>query len=302
MQSRIDLNLLVALDVLLEERSVTGAAARLHLSGPAMSRTLGRIRRAVGDPVLVRSGRALVPTPRALAIHAEVHELVVRARDLFEGGAEFDPASLEGSFALQAEEGTVTAIGGRLLRRVAAEAPGLTLRFLAEGSQDTHALRRDAVDLELGVIDARTPETRVEPLLDDAIVSTVRPGHPLGARLAELDGWLEADHLVFSRRGRSTGPIDEALAALGRTRRTIGTAPSVTAALAIAMDTDLVAFSTARLQRPLVDRLGLVSHPIPLELPPLRFALAWHARYDNDPAHAWLRRQVRDVVAEVAGA
>ncbi|MEU5994093.1 LysR family transcriptional regulator [Spirillospora sp. NPDC047418] len=298
MQSRMDLNLLVALDALLDEGSVTGAAERLHLSGPAMSRTLGRIRKALGDPVLVRSGRAMVPTPRALAIRAEVRELVRRAETLFSPEDELDLASLSGNFTLQADEGTVAFLAGSLLERVAREAPGVTLRFLGEGPRDDYLLRRDAVDLEIGVISAgQPPETRVEPLLRDRFVSVVRPEHPLAGRQGvTLDDWAGAVQLTSTRRGRLSGPIDEVLAGMGRARHLMGTVPTVTTALFIIQETDLMGFAAERLHRRLVDRLGLVRIPIPFELPPLVLSLAWHARYDADPAHAWLRRCVKDAV------
>ncbi|MFD0687469.1 LysR family transcriptional regulator [Actinomadura fibrosa] len=299
MQSRMDLNLLVALDALLEEGSVTGAAERLHLSGPAMSRTLGRIRKALGDPVLVRSGRAMVPTPRALAVRAEVHELVQRARTLFSAGGDLDPATLTGAFTLQAEEGTVAVIGGPLLERVHREAPDVTLRFLAEGPRDTHALRRDTVDLEIGVI-GEHPDTRIEPLLEDRFISVVRPGHPLAGREPSLAEWTAAAQLVNTRRGRLTGPMDELLAGMGRSRSLAGTVPNVSTALLLVQETDFMGFASERLHRRLVDRLGLERVPVPLELPPLHLSMGWHVRYDADPAHAWLRRCVREVVAEVA--
>ncbi|TDD67457.1 LysR family transcriptional regulator [Actinomadura rubrisoli] len=293
----MDLNLLVALDVLLDEGSVTGAAERLHLSGPAMSRTLGRIRKALGDPVLVRSGRNMVPTPRALAIRAEVHELVERARALFSAD-DLDPSELTGSFTLQAEEGTVAVLAGPLLERVAREAPELTLRFLGEGPRDTHLLRRDTVDLEIGVIDEH-PETRTEPLLEDRFISVVRPGHPLAGRQVTLDEWAGAIQLVNTRRGRLSGPLDEILADRGRSRRLAGTVPTVSTVLLIVQETDLMGFAAERLHRRLVDRLGLVQVPVPFEPPPLHLSMGWHTRYDADPAHAWLRRCVREVLDDI---
>jgi DNA-binding transcriptional LysR family regulator len=301
-QSRLDLNLLVALDALLEEGSVTGAAERLHLSGPAMSRTLGRIRKALGDPVLVRSGRAMVPTPRAQAIRAEVHELVQRAGALFAADDALDPGSLTGTFAIQAEEATVAVIGGPLLERFTREAPGLTLRFLGEGPRDTSALRRDAVDLEIGVVNDVTPETRVEPLMDDHIDVIVRPGHPLARGEMTLEEWISAPQFTFTRRGRLRGPMDEILAGMGRSRRLVGSVPTITTSLFVVLTTDLLGFAARRMHRPLIERLGLVTFPVPLELPPLRFSLAWHARYEADAAHAWLRRCVREAVADVVGA
>ncbi|WP_433469050.1 LysR family transcriptional regulator [Spirillospora sp. CA-128828] len=300
MQSRMDLNLLIALDALLEEGSVTGAAERLHLSGPAMSRTLGRIRKALGDPVLVRSGRAMAPTPRALAIRAEVHELVQRAQTLFSADDDLDVATLSGSFTLQADEGTVAVLAGPLLEHVAREAPGVTLRFLGEGPRDDHLLRRDTVDLEIGVIGpGQPPETRVELLLEDRFVSVVRPEHPLAGRDVTLDEWAEAVQITSTRRGRVSGPIDELLAETGRARRLAGTVPTVTAALMIVQEADLLGFAAERLHRRLMDRLGLVRVPVPFELPPLVLSLGWHARYDADPAHAWLRRSVRDVITGI---
>ncbi|MFG2006015.1 LysR family transcriptional regulator [Spirillospora sp. NPDC048911] len=301
MQSRLDLNLLIALDALLEEGSVTGAADRLHLSGPAMSRTLGRIRKAMGDPILVRSGRAMVPTPRALAVRAEVHELVQRAHIVFTAEDELDPRSLSGCFTLQADEGTVAVIGGPLFERVAREAPGVTLRFLGEGPIDTHSLRRDTVDLEIGVIGAPGPEIQIEPLLADRFTTVVRPDHPLARDGMTLDAWTAAAQLTSTRRGRLTGPIDGLLAEMGRGRRLAGTVPTVTTSLFIVMETDLVGFAAERLHRRLVERLGLVALPIPLDLPPLELSQAWHARYGADPAHAWLRRCVRETVLAVTG-
>ncbi|MBO2455003.1 LysR family transcriptional regulator [Actinomadura barringtoniae] len=301
MQSRLDLNLLVALDALLEEGSVTGAADRLHLSGPAMSRTLGRIRKALGDPVLVRSGRAMVPTPRALAIRGEVHELVQRAGALFSADDDLDPRALTGSFSIQAEEATVAVIGGPLLERFAREAPGMTLRFLGEGPRDTGALRRDTVDLEIGVINDQGPETRVEPIMDDRTDIIVRPGHPLTRGELSLDDWISAPQFTFTRRGRLRGPIDEMLEGMGRSRRLVGTVPTITTSLFVVLTTDLLGFAARRFHRPLIDRLGLVSFPVPLDLPPIKFALGWHARYEADAAHAWLRRCVREAIADVIG-
>jgi DNA-binding transcriptional LysR family regulator len=301
MQSRLDMNLLVALDALLEEGSVTGAAERLHLSGPAMSRTLGRIRKSLGDPVLVRSGRGMVPTPRALAIRSEVHELVQRAYTLFSEDDAFSPRTLEGTFAIQAEEGTIAALSGPLLERMAREAPGVTLRFLGEGPRDTHLLRRASVALEVGVVTADAPDIRIEPAIEDRFSSVVRSGHPLAGREVTLDEWCAAPQLTNTRRGRIAGPIDELLTARGRARRVVGTVPTVAAALLVVQRTDLMGFAAQGLHRRLVEQLGLVWVPIPLPLPPLRLSLAWHARYDADPAHAWLRGCVRETVADVIG-
>ncbi|NRQ37213.1 LysR family transcriptional regulator [Nonomuraea sp. NN258] len=296
-QTQPSLDLLIALDVLLEECSVSAAARRLHLSEPAMSRTLGRIRTAMGDPVLVRSGRQMVPTPRALAVRAEVRAVVEAARNVFTPPGRPDPATLVRRFVILASDAVITAMSLPLLAHAAAAAPGVTFHFLPEGHADQHALRDGSADLEVTVIVDPAPETRVEPLMSDRAVGVVRPGHPLlggpitPARLAA------AEHLVATRRGRTSGPLDEALAAMGLRRRVAGSVPTFGAALLAVRDSDLVGMTPERLTRPLIEALGLVTFPIPVELPEMTLSQAWHPRYDADPAHAWLRERIREVLA-----
>ncbi|MFD5703379.1 LysR family transcriptional regulator [Streptomyces lasiicapitis] len=295
----LDLNLLLALDVLLDERSVRGAARRLHLSEPAMSRTLGRVRKALGDPVLVRAGRQMVPTPYALAVQAEVGAVVERARAVFAGPGAQDLRALSRTLTLVGHDALAAAYAPTLFARAAAEAPGIRLRFLAESHLDAPVLREGVADLEVGVIDTVAPEVRVEPLFDDAMVGLVRPGHPLLQGELTPKRFAAADHLTVSRKGRMAGPIDAALAEQGLRRRVVGNVSTYPSALFILLRTDLVGLSMTW-ARPLTEPLGLVAFPIPLELPPLRIAMAWHPRHDADPAHAWLRGCVRDLVAASA--
>ncbi|OPG02189.1 LysR family transcriptional regulator [Streptomyces sp. GKU 895] len=294
----LDLNLLVALDVLLEEQSVGGAARRLHLSEPAMSRTLGRIRKALGDPVLVRAGRQMVPTPRALAVRAEVSAVVERARALFAPGQDTDLRTVERTFTILGHDAIAASHGPALFARAAAEAPGIRIRYLGESHVDAPLLREGTADLEVGVVDQTQPEVHAETLLEDRMVGVVRAGHPLlqGELTAERFA-TEADHLIVSRRGKLHGPIDAALAELGLKRRVVGSVGTYPSSLFVVRDTDLVGLSTTW-ALPLSQSLGLVTFDIPLQLPPLRLGLAWHPRHDADPAHAWLRGTVRELMAD----
>ncbi|MEW2130327.1 LysR family transcriptional regulator [Streptomyces sp. NPDC005435] len=293
----VDLNLLLALDVLLEEQSVQGAARRLHLSEPAMSRTLGRIRKALGDPVLVRAGRRMVPTPHALAVRAEVSAVVERARALFAPGRDADLRTVSRTFTILGHDASAATLGPALLARAAREAPGIRLRFLSESHVDAPLLRQGTADLEVGVVDTTAPEVHVETVHEDRMLGVVRAGHPL------LDGELTperfagaAGHLSVSRRGRLRGPIDDALAALGLERHVVGSVGTYPASLFVLRDTDLIGIVSEG-GRPLAEALGLVTFPVPLPLPPLRVGIAWHPRHDADPAHAWLRGCVRDLIA-----
>ncbi|MFD5727073.1 LysR family transcriptional regulator [Streptomyces sp. NBC_00523] len=298
-QSGLDLNLLVALDVLLDECSVSGAAARLHLSEPAMSRTLGRIRKALGDPVLVRAGRTMVPTPHALAIHGEVRAVVERARGVFLSGGKVDLRALSRTFTVLAQDTLAAVSGPALFARIDREAPGVRLRFLMESHVDGPFLREGAADLEVGVLDTRSPEVRREHLYNDRMMGVVRPGHPL------LDGeitparFAAADHVTVSRRGRTAGPVDTALAELGLSRRVVASVGTLPSSLFILLSSDLVGLTSLR-ARPLTEPLGLRTFEIPFALPPLPFGMAWHPRHDADPAHAWLRECFRQLAREEA--
>lgn len=294
MELNLDLNLLAALDALLQERSVGAAAQRMHTSAPAMSRTLAPLRRILDDPVLVRAGRVMVPTPRALALQSPVHELVAAARSIFVPPEAPDPATLQRVFAIQAGDGLFSQIGARLLATVRREAPGVTLRFVGESHEDTHSLRDGTVDIEIGQIRLSEPETVVEHLLDDRFVGVVRAGHPLTRGRVTLRRFADAEHVVFSRRGRLRGPVDELLAERGLARRVVASAPSPAGGLVLVQNTDLVGLLPERVGADAIATFGLVSFPVPLPLPPLSLAMAWHPRNAADGGHRWLRDRVRD--------
>ncbi|GGU83367.1 LysR family transcriptional regulator [Streptomyces filipinensis] len=298
----LDLNLLVALDVLLEEQSVQGAAHRLHLSEPAMSRTLGRIRKALGDPILVRAGRQMVPTPHALAVRAEVGAVVERARALFAPGRDADLRTVRRTFTILAHDSMAATHGAALFARAAREAPGIRLRFLSESHVDAPFLRQGTADLEVGVIDATAPEVHVETVYEERMLGVVRAGHPLlGGELTPERFAGEAGHLIVSRRGKQHGPIDEALAELGLKRQVVGSVGTYPASLFVVRETDLIGL-ISHWGRPLAAILGLVTFEIPLPLPAVAVGFAWHPRHDADPAHAWLRDCVRELIARSSGA
>jgi len=295
MESNLDLNLFVALDALLDEGSVGGAAQRMHTSAPAMSRTLARLRRMLDDPILVRAGRGMVPTPRALAMKGRVHELVEQGRRLMSADDHADPASLRRTFSVQIGDLLSNGIGARLVSRVREEAPGVTLRFVGDSHEDTDALRDGSVDLELGQMRRIHPETHIQPLFSDRMVGVVRAGHPLSGRRVALRRFAAAEHVVSSRRGRLTGPIDDLLAEHGLQRRVAVCTPTALASLHLIQNSDLVGITARAITRDTVAAFGLSTFEIPLQLPPLDLSMAWHPRYDADAGHEWLRACVREV-------
>ncbi|MEU5988144.1 LysR family transcriptional regulator [Spirillospora sp. NPDC047418] len=296
----LDANLAVALDALLTEQSVTRAAERLGTSPAAMSRTLARLRRTLQDPLLVRAGQAMVPTPRALALRDEAAAVVRRLGTLLSPAGDTDPAGLRRTFTLQAADLVGAALAPGLLRLARREAPNVSFRLRAEELEAGPALRDGRIDLEVGSIDHVDPETRVEELVTLRMVAAVRPGHPLAGRALDPARLAAADHVAVSRRGRFTGPLDTALAELNLHRRVTAVLPSHLAAMALAVRSDVVCLVPAALpgdpETPLTDTaaaLGLRLLDIPLPLPPLTIGMAWHPRHAADTAHHWLRDAVR---------
>ncbi|ARF81336.1 LysR family transcriptional regulator [Kitasatospora aureofaciens] len=295
----MDLNLLRALDALLQENSVTRAAERLGTSPAAVSRTLARLRRAVGDPLLVRAGQGLVPTPRALELREEVAELLRGCDNLLRPGAGFDPAHLERTFTVQAGDAVLVRVAGPLTERIRAEAPGVDVVFLPEAMEGGPALRQGVVDVEVGVLGQLDPEVRTRPLVTVTVVGVARSGHPLFEGRITARRFAAADHIGVSRRGRRHGPIDTALADRGLRRRVAVVVPSHTGAMLLARDSDLVTLGPSDWLPRTFEALGLRTFPIPLELPPLELGMAWHPRNSADPGQRWFRTHLAAAVRQV---
>ncbi len=292
--SSIDLNLLTALDVLLSERSVTRAAQRLGLSPSAMSRTLARLRVATGDPLLVQAGRSLVATPHAEALVERVRQAAREARAVLgPSTAILDPQTLRGSFTIRANEGFVALFAAVVVGAITSAAPNVRLRFVSKSDKDAAPLRTGQVDLEIGVAGESGPEVRSRIIFRDRFVGAARADHPLLRHIVTPEGFAACRHVVASRRGAASGPVDEALRQLGLERHVVVIVPGFPDALNIARRSDLIAlvprscFASADLATE-----GLEAFELPVPTPDLEIAAMWHPRLDNDPASRWLRDTV----------
>lgn len=295
-----DLNLLATLDVLLAEGSVARAAQRLRLSPSAMSRALARLRKATGDPLLVRAGRGLVPTPRAIELRELVGRIVQEGEAVLRPAAALDLRQLVHTYTLRTSEGFAETFGPSLIARIAAEAPGVRLRFVAKPDRDSAPLRDGSVDLETGVVGAAMgPELRAQALFRDRFVGVVRNGHALSRGKVTAARYAAGRHILVSRRGLDRGPVDEALKAAGR-ERTIGAiVGGYATALALARASDLIATVPERHTAAL--RAGMYSFALPFPMPQVTISMLWHPRMDADPAHRWLRGCVRDACSARRG-
>ncbi len=295
-----DLNLLLALDVLLAEGSVAGAARRMQLSPSAMSRTLARLREVTADPLLVRAGRGLVPTPRAIELRAQVGVLVEAANALLRPADTLDLGTLQRRFTLRTSEGFVETLGPHLLGLVQAQAPGVILQFVTKPDKDSAPLREGEVDLETGVIDAQTaPEMRAMPLFDDRWVGAVRPDHDLAQGAITAERFAACRHVMVLRRGLHSRDIDEAVRMAGLERRIATVVNGFSAALALARDTQLVATVPERHTEGL--RRGMYCFALPVEIAAFTLSMVWHPRMDGDLADRWLRTCLRSVCSTRRG-
>jgi DNA-binding transcriptional LysR family regulator len=292
--SKADLNLLVALDVLLEEGSVAKAARRLRLSSSAMSRTLSRLREATGDPLFVRAGRGLVPTPRAQELRERVGAVVEEGQILLRPVETLDLSTVVRSLTLRTSDGFVENFGPQLLARVSAEAPGIRLNFLQKADKESVALREGRIDLETAVVEqSMGPELRTQALFRDRLIGAVSGSHPLADKTIAANDYAAARHVVVSRSGFDEDAVDRSFLPKGLSRRVGCSVGGFATALFVARQSDLVAtvpeLHTAALRK------GMFSFPLPVRTTGFVVSMVWHPRLDADPIHRWLRTSLRAV-------
>ncbi|VWD15070.1 LysR family transcriptional regulator [Burkholderia contaminans] len=298
----IDLNLVTALDVLLSEGSVTGAARRLGLSTSAMSRTLTRLRMATGDPLLVRAGRKLVPTPHAAALRDRVHAIASDARAVLQPAtADVDIATHASTFTVRAAASFMEMLSGPVVAALGEIAPHVRIRFVPKPDRDPQALRDGAVDLEIGKRGDDAPELHTRMLFHDWHVAVARAGHPLFAsgRITPAR-YAACRHVIASQLGDFGGPADDSTDKAGPSHTVHVVVPGYPDAMRVAASTDLIALvprsSLGNAFSPgLTEALGLSSFEIPARLPEILVSALWHPRMHGDPVH----RRLRDAVIAV---
>lgn len=292
-----DLALLVSLNALLEENNVTRAAARLHISQPALSAQLARLRELFGDPLLVpsESGRGMVPTARALALRdglrASLRQLETAVRD----PETFDPARAERTFMIAANDNVVTMFGIELVRRIAASG-GVGLRVgFCEPNQDGLVARmeRGELDLLLGAAQTIPAALKAVPLSSERYVMAQRRGHPRGMRAPSLRQFCALKHVLVSGRGEFHSFLDQRLKDLGQQRQVAVVVAHYNLVPAILANTDHVCTLPLRFLQRFSEQLDIFK--LPFDLPEFAIAMAWHPRSEHDAGHRWLREQLKSV-------
>ncbi|MEM9489073.1 MAG: LysR family transcriptional regulator [Myxococcota bacterium] len=300
-----NLNLLLALDALLRESSVSRAAERLGVSQPAMSQTLRQLRQLLDDPILVRSGAAMVATPRAELLAGPLRRGLVELDRVLSGDVDFDPARSRRRFTVAMGDSTVVAVPA-LLQRLGQLAPEVDIdvvrldlgRYpgaLAAGELD--AVVTTSYDrLERGLVSAT--------LYQESFRCLTRAGHPeveLDPRgRITLDRFLALPHALISPRGEGPGVVDTLLQQIGKQRRIALRIPYFLAAPLIVARSELILTAPTALARSFADLYPLDLFLPPLDLPSHEIVLVWHRRYDRDPANLWFRQQITAVATDYA--
>ena len=299
--SRLDLRLLVAFDALLAEGSVTRAAERVGIGQPAMSHALGRLRRLLKDELFVRAPEGVRATPRALALATPIRETLSAIQATFLQGQDFDPADAERSFVLGMPDSVEVALLPRLLAFLEVEAPKIRVQVRAiDRFEVPEQLDRDRLHLALiGLhIDGAVHHKR-RRLYDVTYLVLYDPARlPLEPPLT-LEDYLAVPHVLGSPRGDAHGVVDDALAPLGL-RRTVAVAtPHFAAVPFLLKGARLLSTVPLPAARLFAARFDLAASPVPVALPKVDVAMLWHASYDHDPAHRWLRDTIVRLAAEL---
>jgi DNA-binding transcriptional LysR family regulator len=292
---KIDLNLLVALDALLAERSVSRAATRLHLSQPAASALLARLRDMFGDPLLLRGAGGMVPTPRALELIAPLGQVLADVRAMVRPSAAFDPAAAMNTFTLSASDYVEYALLPPVVDFLERKAPGVRLAVRPlELQMVEKQMEQGEVDVCITALRNAPAGLHASPLYSERIVCVVRRNHPdIGARLS-LDRFCSLDHILVSVRGSSfTAQTDEALAAIGRKRRVRLSVPHFLMVPEMIARSNMIGTLPERLARGYAGKLRIVEPP--LKIDGFTVAALWHERAHRDPAQQWLRELLREL-------
>lgn len=292
----IDLNLLVAFDALIAERSVTRAGARIGRTQPAMSAALSRLRALLKDELFVRGPTGLQPTPRALDLAEPLGRALEEIQRTLDFTQSFDPATSAASFSIALSDHPAAVVLPRLVAFLREAAPFLTLRVVSFTPRDQSVALLDAgeADVVVGVPPTVPVGGRIlsVPLFTEPFVCVVRKDHPIADRALDLDSFLSLSHLLVSPEGERYGHVDAALAKRGLKRRLALTLPQMYAAPMVIARSDMIATLMAGVVEASghADELRVLAPP--LEVAPAHFGLAWHRRNDGHPAQRWFRSSI----------
>jgi DNA-binding transcriptional LysR family regulator len=297
-----DLNLLRALDALLTEPQVSAAARRLNLSQPATSAALARLRTALSDQLLTRSGNQMLLTPLAVSLRPQVRRILSDIEQTLRDASSFDAALSERCFRVAANDYATVVALAPLVERIRLHAPRIVVEVVPLDDRFEERLAEDDYDLAIRDRWSLQGSQRLETLFTEEYVCVARADHPRLSACPTLDEFVAEDHALISPRGRVPGVFDSALGKRGRSRHVAVTLPHFLAAPAIITHTDLVITLPSRVAARFAKLYALRVFRPPLPVAGFKVAMAWHRRSDADAAVGWLKDQLRVVAKDIAPA
>ncbi|WP_352545325.1 LysR family transcriptional regulator [Mesorhizobium sp. M0006] len=300
--SRIDLNLLNSFDALFSERSVTRAAERIGIGQPSMSHALGRLRRLIGDDLFVRVADGVKPTPRALALAPKIREALDLVQQTLLRAPEFDPANADRTFFLGMPDAIEVPLLPKLMAFLQHAAPSIRLRTRGIDRYGVlEQLDRDRLHMGIaGLLTEGGLQHKRRKLYQTGYVCLYDPTHLKIEPPLSLEDYLSVPHVLGSPRGDAHGVVDDALAAAGGLSRTIAVVTPHFAAIPFLLKgSRLISTIPDRPARMFARQFGLATCPVPVPLPDSDVSMIWHASYDGDPAHKWLRESIVRLAADL---
>ena len=297
----IDLHLLNVFDAIMTEGSVTRAAQRLNLSQPAVSNAIGRMRLLWNDPIFVRDGRGVRPTPKAHELWRSIAAPLQEIRGVALSTA-FNPAIAKRRFRLSVNDFITYPLWPRLRRLVEAQAPGVDILAVPWLIQNTRQSLLDGLaDIALSASESQGPEIRQQWIYDSHYCCAMRKGHPLAGKPLTMKAFLGADHLLVSLSGDPVGLVDDLLAEKGLRRRVAMTINNFYGLVDLLAASDLICVMSDNFFRHHPLRSKVVLSKIPFTVPSTRVNLAWHMRHENDAGHRWLRERILPMCTDLFG-
>jgi DNA-binding transcriptional LysR family regulator len=285
-----DLNLLLVLDALMDERNVTRAAERLRLSQPAVSAALNRLRESFGDPLFVRMQRGILPTPRAVELARAAKAVLSQIEDIIDAQP-FDPSRSEAVFRIGANDYAQLAVVIPLIRWLGDMAPNIRVEVTGLSRNLGEQLERHGVDIAITLFSEPPKGSHWAMLFGETYVCAARKNHPQIGKTLSLDQFCALPQVaVASADPRSADPVDEALAALGRKRRVVLKMPNFFVLPRVLRHNNFISVAPERLIRYFSPMLKML--PLPIDVPGFSMNLVWHEATHASTAHAWLREQI----------
>ena len=296
--SRVDLNLFVVFDAIYREGNLTKAAQQLHLSQPAVSHALARLRDRFDDPLVERAGKGMAPTPLAKAIVERVRSALQDLESTLGEGLAFDPQQTSRVFTLAARDVMEFTALPPLMSHLQQQAPNIQLRSLRVARREMiNQLSSGQIDFAADVLLPVSEDIEHHLLGREQLAVTMRKNHPLAQQPLDIKHYAQARHILVSSRNEGPGVEDFALSRLGLNREISLRCQNYYAALQVVKDSDLLLTLPHSYARQMEAAIGIVVHPLPLELPPVEVHLYWHRKANRDPALMWLKQQMFDCLS-----